>query len=103
MYTTKHSDLMLLNSHSSILSCFSFQNFKLDHVLFCQGPHLPHERPSHGLVPMGLHSDVLFVPLPFGDGVPPSFTGSCLPFHQCQIIQLQAARNVQKFVSKQVD
>lgn len=50
MYTTKHSDFILLNSHPSILSCFSFQNFKLDHVLFCQGPYLPHERPSHGLV-----------------------------------------------------
>lgn len=85
MYTAKHSDLMLLNSHPVILSCFSFLKFKLYDVLFCQGPHLPHERPSYGL---SLHSDVLFVPLPFADGVPPSFSGSCLPFYQSQVIQL---------------
>lgn len=60
MYTTKHSDLVLLNSHPFILSCFSFQNFKLDDVLFCQGPHLPHERPSYGLGPHSVCASALW-------------------------------------------
>lgn len=60
MYTTKHSDLVLLNSHPFILSCFSFQNFKLDDVLFCQGPHLPHERLSYGLGPHSVCASALW-------------------------------------------